>query len=117
MRMLTAGKLIHSVTVLRPPAGNFGTRGEKQGQAEVIYKNWPCSIVQTGGSESDQAGGTFSDATHEVEGYTDPKKPIKPRDYLLFNGRRLDISSVIDPEQNGLIAVLTCGEVTGEPGG
>jgi hypothetical protein len=107
--MLRGGDLKFQCDVMRP-ATSVHSRGEEKGKDAILYPNWPCSITPTGGTEGEQAGSTYADMTYQVEGYQDPNKRIQPKDYLLFQGRRLNISVVDDPEMNGLIAVLTCGE-------
>ena len=101
--------LRHQCDVMRPATVTH-SRGEQRGKDTVLIKGWPCAITPSGGTEIDQAGSTYADATYQVEGYQDPRNRIKPKDYLLFEGRRLNISFVEDPLMNGEIAVLTCGE-------
>jgi hypothetical protein len=103
-------KARHIVTVKRPPSGNHGARGQKQGEDETIYANWPCSIVTLSGSEAELARQTFPSASLTVNGYTDPKKPIKPTDYLLLGSRRINVGFVNNIDQLGLEAELICGE-------
>lgn len=109
--MSRAGELRHRVNVMRPPQAPLSTRGQPQGNDTLVIEGWPCRVVQTGASEADESGGPSATATFEVSGYADPKRPIKQRDYLLFNGRRLDVSSVVDPDMRGVEVVLNCGEV------
>lgn len=92
------------------PTEARGTRNQPQGQPTTIIENWPCSITPLGGSESDEAGGTNAQMTYQVEGYGDPRRPIYPKDYLLFGKRVLHISSVEDVDMNGQHLILTCGE-------
>lgn len=107
---MRAGTARHFVDVMRPAASPLGSRGQPKGQDAIHIKGWPCNITPTGSAESDQSSGSLSEATYEVEGWGDPERPIRGSDYLLFNGRRLDISSVIDRQMNGLDIFLTCGE-------
>jgi hypothetical protein len=99
----------HVVTVMRP-ATSDGTLGETQGQPAVIYTNWPCSIKPLNGTESQDVRQTGASRTFEIEGYTDPKKPIKETDYLKFGERTLHIAYIDDPMQNGVQVRLVCGE-------
>lgn len=108
--MIRAGTLRHVATVLRPPESNYGTLGQKQGQDEVIYKDWPCSIETLSGRESEYARQNYATATLVVKGYTDPAKPIKATDYLQFGARKINIGFVNDVDQNGLQSELLCGE-------
>ena len=95
--------------VMRPSRQGH-SRGEEVGKDTVLIREWPCKVTTTGGSEVDQAGSTFADMTYQAEGYQDPGNPIKPKDYLLFRGRRLNIAAVEDPRMNGEYVILTCGE-------
>lgn len=101
--------MIKECDVMRP-AKNVQSRGEEKGKDTVVIGAWPCTITPTGGSEVDQAGSTFADATYQAEGWQDPTNRIKPKDYILLEGRRLDISFVDDRRMNGEYVVLTCGE-------
>jgi hypothetical protein len=99
----------HVVTVMRP-AEAVGSLGQTQGQPTTIYQNWPCSIKTVGGSESVQGQQIGGSRTLEVEGYTDPKKPIRTEDYLQLGTRVLNVSFVDDVDQNGVKVRLLCGE-------
>ena len=99
----------HVVTVMRPTEA-VGTLGQAQGQDQTIYQQWQCSIKTVGGSESVQGQQVSGSRTLEVEGYTDPRKPIKTEDYLKFGSRTLSVSFVDDIDQNGTKVRLLCGE-------
>jgi hypothetical protein len=99
----------HVVTVMRP-ATSDGTLGETQGQPTVVYQTWPCSIKPLSGAESQDVRQTGASRTFEIEGYTDPKKPIKETDYLKFGERTLHIAYIDDLIQNGVQVRLVCGE-------
>jgi hypothetical protein len=103
-------KARHIVTVKRPPAGNHGTRGQKQGEDETIYAEWPCSIETLSGSEVELARQNFASASLKVSGHTDPKKLIHATDYLVFGARTLHVGFVNNIDQLGLEAELLCGE-------
>ena len=99
----------HVVTVMRP-AEAVGSLGQTQGQPTVIYQTWPCSIKTLSGQESDDVRQVGAARTLEVEGYTDPKKPIKETDYLTLGARTLHVAFVDDEQQNGVKVRLVCGE-------
>src|SRR3990167_10562590 len=102
----------HAVTVLRPPAGNFGTRGEKLGKATTVYKEWRCAIAQVSGGEEEQGRQMVATATYAVTGYIDPANPIQETDWLVTNdGRTLEVASVQDTDLSGRITQLICGEI------
>lgn len=105
-----AGELRYRVTVKRPREGNQGSRGEKQGDALTIYANWPCSIDTLSGSEVEKARQMFASATVQIKGYTDPQKPIKEYDFIVFGSRVFNVGFVNDVDQLGLQAELLCGE-------
>lgn len=105
-----AGSLDKFATIKRPRVGNLGSLGEKQGEDETIYGNWPCSISTLSGREGELARQNFPSASLIVKGYTDPSKPIKTADYVQFGARRLHVGFVNDVDQVGLVAELLCGE-------
>jgi head-tail adaptor len=106
---MRAGDLRHVVTVMRPTLAT-GTLGQTQGNPLTIYEQWPCSMKTIGGSESVQGQQVSGSRTLEIEGYTDPRKPIVERDYLKFGSRTLHVSFVDDIDQNGTKVRLVCGE-------
>ena len=110
MKLLRAGELRHVVTVKRPPKGNRGTLGQKQGTDDTIYKDWRCSIETLSGREAEQARQNFASATLSIKGYTDPKKPIQNTDYLQFGERRFEVGFVNNVDQLGIVAELLCAE-------
>jgi hypothetical protein len=97
----------HTADIYRPTEA-LNTRGGQEGQPVLLVGDWPCEVTPTGGTEVEQAGGTFADATYEVAG-RHPGIEVKPRDYLLWNKRRLEISSIVEPQRLGSPMVLTCG--------
>lgn len=92
------------------PTEAEGSLGQTQGQPQTIYQNWPCSIKTIGGSESIQGQQVTGSRTLEIEGYTDPRKPIKVQDYLTYGSRTLNVNFVDDVDQNGIAVRLVCGE-------
>lgn len=106
---MRAGDLRQRVNVMRPTKTE-GTVGQTQGNPETIIRNWPCSIEALSGRELELARSTFAAATLKVEGYGDPKKPIKETDYLEFGERKLYVGFVNDQDQNGVELSLVCGE-------
>lgn len=99
----------HVVTVMRP-AEAVGSLGQTQGQPTVVYHQWPCSIKTLNGSETNDVRQVGASRTFEIEGYTDPKKPIKETDYLTLGSRTLHVAFVDDEQQNGVKVRLVCGE-------
>lgn len=99
----------HQVDVMRPPP-NFGQKGNESGQDETITKDWPCSIKTLIGRELERAMQIVATAELAVEGYGNPNKPIKEKDYLQFGERRLNVMGIIDEQQNGIHVKLLCGE-------
>ena len=105
----------HRVNVMRPTEAQ-GTRGQAQGNPELILKDWPCSIETLSGREIEQARTVFAEATHRVEGYGDPAQRFKERDHLTggsIGKRTLHIGFINDKQQNGIELSLLCGERTG----
>jgi head-tail adaptor len=105
----------HVVSVMRPTEAQ-GTRGQIQGTPETIIDKWPCSIETLNGREVVQARTVFAEATHRVEGYGNPAKRFKERDYVTggsIGERVLAIGFINDKQQNGVELSLLCGERTG----
>lgn len=91
----------HVVHVMQPPTEAHDSRGQTQGQDTIYLKNVPCSIEPLSSQEQIVAHQVYADATHRVEMYGDPKKPITTSHWLNRLGRRLEIGSAIDVHQNG----------------
>ncbi len=105
----------HVVTVMRPPEAT-DSRGQTQGNPETIINEWPCSIETLNGREVVQARTVFAEAELKVEGYGNPEKRFKERDYLTggsIGSRVLNIGFINDKQQNGVKLSLLCGERTG----
>lgn len=104
----------HLVNVMRPTKAT-GSLGELQGQPEVVIPNWPCSIKTLSGGESVAARQNTANATLEVQGWGNPRKPIAEGDYLIVlpetdPPRKLNIEFIDDKKQNGIELTLLCGE-------
>ena len=105
----------HIVDVMRPTEALDGY-GQTQGNPQIVMRQWPCSIETLSGREVEQARTVFAEATHKVEGYGDPARPFKERDYLTggsIGSRVLGIGFKNDKQQNGIHLSLLCGERTG----
>lgn len=105
-----AGEMRHVVTVMRPTKA-LDDRGQLQGKDETIIQHWPCSIEALSGNKAAQARTLVPTVTHQLEGYGNPAKPLKPKDYVTVNGRRLDIEFINDKRMNGVELSLLCTEV------
>ncbi len=102
--------LRHVVTVMRPSEAT-DSRGQTQGNPETIISEWPCSIETLNGREVVQARTVFATVTHRVTDlYLDPTKRLKAKDYLMLNGRRLNIEFPNDTQQNGVRWEALCNE-------
>jgi len=106
---MSAGKRRHIVNILRPTAA-LGPDGQPQGQDTVYWRDVPCSIETLNGRELEVARQLLATATVKVAMYGDPEKPLNPKDYIEFNGRRFEIGQIIDKQQNGCELELICGE-------
>lgn len=102
----------HIVDVMSP-AEALDDRGQPGGQDIVYRKQVPCSIETLNGREGELARQQFASATHRVEMYGDPGKPLDHTMYLLKHPemRRLEIGFINDVHQNGVVLSLLCGEV------
>jgi hypothetical protein len=109
---LRAGDLDQLVMVMGPTEAT-DTVGALQGMPATIYERFACSIKPLSGQESEAVRQVAAARTFEVEGYTDPKKPMKET-YWLTKGslgeRKLNIAFVDDQMQNGTVVRLVCGE-------
>lgn len=115
---MKAGMMSFRVNVMRPTK-TTDTIGNTRGKPETIIADWPCSITTLSGRELELARQTFAAASLKVEGYGDPKRPIRETDYLEFDDgvistkdepRKLHVGVVIDADQNGIELSLLCGE-------
>lgn len=108
--MLRSGRLRHRVTVWRP-SQQLGTRGERTGNDTIVLQEVPCGIENLDGRELEQARQTVAVATHRVELYADPQKPITAGDYLvLHDGSVLYIHHVDDVDNLGLEYRFLCAK-------
>lgn len=99
----------HVVNVMRPTESLEG-HGAIEGKPTIYIPKVPCSIETLSGQELERARQLVSTATHKVEMYGDPKKPLKRTDFLDFEGRTLEIGQILDKNQNGVELELICGE-------
>lgn len=97
----------HIADIYRPSEA-LGSRGGKEGADQLLVSDWPCEVTQLGGTEVEQAGATFADLTFEAVG-RDPGVAITPKDYLVWQKRRLEITSITEPVRIGMPLVLACG--------
>lgn len=98
------------VAIMRPTETTDGF-GLNRGNPETLYAQVPCKIETLTGRELVQARTVFATVTHRVtDVYLDPKKRIKAKDYLMLNGRRLNIEFPNDIRQNGEKWELLCNE-------
>ena len=97
------------VNVMRPTKAQ-GPDGQPQGQDEVWRAEVPCSIETIAGTQPEVGGQQRAITTYTVEMYGNPDKPMKHSDYLLWQGRRLNIADIADERQNGVQLTLICGE-------
>lgn len=113
-----AGNMRHVVKVMRPTK-TTNDIGNTQGNPTIIFEKWPCSIETMSGRELELARQTFAAASLKVEGYGNPKNPIRETDYLEFidgvtgtkeKPRKLHVGVVNDKRQNGIELSLICGE-------
>ena len=104
----------HLVNVMRPTK-NLDERGQLQGVDETIVAEWPCSIETLSGSKDATERMTVPNATHRVEGYGDPARPFKNKDYLTggtLGKRSFAIELKNDMDFNETKLSLLCSEIT-----
>ena len=100
----------HQVTIKRPTS-TLDERGQLQGQPTILLKEVWCAIKPINGREIERARALYPEATLQVELHGDPAKRLRPKDYLEFGSRRLEIGHINDEMQNGEDLTLICGEV------
>ena len=109
---LRAGDLDKIVNVMRPTK-NLDARGQLLGKDDTIIANWPCSIETLSGTKGGNERMTVPNASHRVEGYGDPKNPIKDKDYLTggsLGTRIFTIELKNDKDFNETKLSLVCSE-------
>jgi len=104
------GVKAHCVVEIRRPTEAVDGFGQTSGGDTTIY-TVPCRVETLSGRELVQARTVFELASHRVTKlYLDPAKRLKAKDYLLLNGRRLDIGFLNDLRQTGVEWELLCNE-------
>lgn len=107
-----AGRFRHIADIYRA-ASSTDSFGANDGAPQKVRSCVPCSIDTLNGREAELARSVFVDASHKVELYADPVRPIDESCYLTggtLGKRRLNIGFVNDPQMIGLKLLLTCGE-------
>lgn len=105
----------HVANIMRPTDAE-GTRGEREGQDEVVIREWPFSYKQLRGDTAEQVHSVYGMAAGQLEGYADPSRQVTPGMYLAggtLGGRRLDIAAVEDKGGMGRKWVITYSEAIG----
>lgn len=93
--------------ILRPTKSP--TDGGREGKPEVLGSKWPCSVVSGGGREVVIAQQISPLVTHVVKGMH-PGCNITPLDYLIVDGKRLDVEFVDATANYGAVVTLRCIE-------
>ena len=105
----------HIVNVMRPTK-TLSDRGQLQGTAETLIKDWPCEIDPLTGNKLQTERMTVPTATHSVDGYGGgPTKVIMTKDYLT-GGNLGDRQLMIEHKRDATFAdlgpiTLICSEV------
>lgn len=108
----------HVANIMRPTDAE-GTRGEREGQDEVVIREWPFSYKQLRGDVAEQVHTSLGTAAGQLEGYADPSRQVTPGMYLTggtLGARRFDIAAVEDLSGMGRKWVITYSEVIGGNG-
>lgn len=100
--------------IYRDPTGAYGTRGELIGNANLVARDVPCSIVTLSGREAEQAHKTWPYAVHQVEMFADPAWLPLEECKLIFRDQVLHVGHCNDIDQKGLEFVLLVGQDRGE---
>ena len=102
-------KYRHVVNVMRPTK-SLDARGQLQGKDETVVKDWPCSIETLSGNKAQTERMVVPNATHRVEGWGDPSRPLMEKDYLVLGDRKFEIELINDAKFNGIQLTLICSE-------
>ena len=80
--------------------------GGREGEPEIVCPGWPFGFAKSMGREMVVALQVVPMATHVLAGW-DTGRPVTPKDYVEWNGKRLNIEFVDDkhPPQLTLVCV------------
>src|SRR5688572_16641613 len=92
-------------SILRPTKNPAD--GGREGQPEIVCQDWPFGFVKSTGREMNVALQLVPLATHVLSGWGIGRQ-ISAKDYVLWNGRRLNVESVDDKHPPKL--TLVCVE-------
>ena len=92
-------------TIIRPT--KYPADAGREGQPEIICDGWLFGFAKTGGREMNVALQMTPLATSVLIGW-DCGKPVSAKDYVEWNGKRLNVEFVDDKHPPELI--LTCIE-------
>jgi hypothetical protein len=105
MARLKAGDMREVGTIKRPTKNPRD--GGREGQPETICQDWPFGFASSMGREMVVALQVVPMATHVLTGW-DVGRQVSNKDYVEWNGRRLNIEFVDDKHPPNLM--LTCVE-------
>ena len=101
----------HRVDIMAPPTTLDG-RGQIDANEDpvTVAQGIPCSIEPLQGRELELARQVMANAQHKVTVWASNKWKLTTQNWLVFNGRRLNIGHISDTSAIGHEYVLTCGE-------
>lgn len=99
--------MLYVADICRPVKEPSG--GGREGRPGVLLRDWPCSVISSGGREVVIAQQVNPLVTHVVKGIN-PGCEITSQDYLLIDGRRLEVEFVDKTTGYGAVITLRCIE-------
>lgn len=113
MPQMSAGKRRHFVQLLKPPEGapKPDSGGELEQSEYVMFAETYASIEAASGARLERFASvsTIASATHIV---TIPfLSTVNIQTRVRYNGRRLDVLGLDDPEERHIELVLVCQEI------
>lgn len=108
---MNAGKLRFSADVYVAPAADL-LGNTKQKQTLYNYsRSFRCNLVSTGSQEVEYGKGISTLQTFIVLCRWESVKVLDLKNRLLINDHTLNITSITNPDQLGIDALITCVEV------
>lgn len=108
---MNAGKLRQRVTIQRPTytRNEDGERIESLQDVRTVWA-WARRIRASERAQAGAAGQVVAEADWRVTLRVDPNNELLPTDVIVYDGRRLDIISIVDVDEEGVMLEVDCRE-------
>lgn len=107
MARLRAGDCRYVGKILRPTKSP--SDAGREGKPEVVVKEWPFANVERRGSEMNVALQMVPMVTHILKGWR-TEADVKAKDYIDWDGRRLNIEFADPHQEDDRVLMLVCVE-------